>query len=186
MTWKKLGDIQPLYNHVTIVAGDIQVMGDWPGAEKAGYPDDEYDLASGTVMVFDLSLLRATVFTDGASFRLLASPDGKGTENVDEATLASAVEAPGSAQVWGSFEVEHGALVLTSADCATPHEGATTDAPPELPRIPRAIPSEPTRLGQTMIVSPCENGRYEVSTVAKVNAKHRTFDTLALITIRRA
>lgn len=38
MAWKKLGDIHPLYNHVTLVAGDIDVMAGWPGAEAAGYP----------------------------------------------------------------------------------------------------------------------------------------------------
>ena len=37
-------------------------MTGWPGAEAADYPDDEYELDAGTVMVFDLNLVKPTVF----------------------------------------------------------------------------------------------------------------------------
>lgn len=99
MAWTKIGDIRPLYSHVAVVAGDIAVMGAWPGAEAAGYPEDEYELDAGTVMIFDLNLVGPTVFWDVGRIQLVASLDGKGTANVDEATLASALDAPGSTHV---------------------------------------------------------------------------------------
>lgn len=184
MAWKRLGDIHPLYNHVTLVAGDINVMAGWPGAEAAGYPDDEYELDSGTVLVFDLNLVKPTVFMNDGCIRLLASLDGKGTANVDDATIATALDAPGSTKTWGSFEVEHGAMVLTCSDCATPVEGTSTGDPKQ-PNLPKNAPGEPTRLGNTMLVIPCENGRYDVSQVAKVEAKHGSFDFLLQLTIRK-
>ena len=185
MTWTKLGNISPLYNGVTVVAGDIAVMAGWPGAEAAGYPDDEHELDAGSVSVFDLNLLCPTVFTDGRCVRLLASPDGKGTENVDDATIAAALDASVSMEPSWSFEVEHGAMVLTCADCATPAEGANAEDPKQ-PSIPKTVPAEPVRRGKTMVVIPCVNGVYEVSRPTKLEAKHRTFDVLLQITIRLA
>lgn len=185
MAWTKLGDIRPLYNHVAVVAGDLAVMAGWPGAEAAGYPEDEYELDAGTVMVFDLNLVGPTVFLDQGRIQLVASLDGKGTANVDEATLASALDAPGSTQVWGSFDVAHGAMVLTCADCATPVEGTST-ADPKRAAIPKEVPAEPVRVGKTMIVIPCANGRYDVSQVAKVEAKHGGFDFVLKLTITKA
>jgi hypothetical protein len=184
MSWTKVGDIQPLYNHTTVVAGDLEVMTGWPGAEAAGYPDEEYELPAGNVMLFDLNLSRPTVFTDGTRIRLLASPAGKGTANVDDVVLAAALEGQGADSVWGTFEVEHGAMVLSCSDCATPRQGAGADDPNQ-PGIPTTVPREPILIGRTLMVIPCTNGRYQVSDVGKVSAAHGSFDYLLQVTIRR-
>lgn len=184
MSWIKIGDIQPLYNHTTLVAGDLEVMTGWPGAEAAGYPDEEYELPAGNVMVFDLNLSRPTIFTDGTRITLLASPAGKGTANVDDAVLAAALDAQGVDTVWGTFEVEHGAMVLSCSDCATPRQGAAAGDPRQ-PGIPTTLPREPTLIGGTLMVIPCPNGRYQVSDVAKVSAAHGAFAHLLHVSISR-
>lgn len=76
-------------------------------------------------------------------------------------------------------------MVLTCADCATPVEGTST-ADPKRATIPKDVPAEPVRLGKTMIVIPCANGRYDVSQVAKVEAKHGSFEFLLKLTITKA
>jgi hypothetical protein len=185
MAWTKLGNISPLHSGVTVVAGDIAVMTGWPGAEAAGYPDDAYELATGTVSLFDLSLLSPTVFTNGNCVRLIASPDGKGTGNVDDATVAEVLGTAVPLEPGWSFDVAHGAMVLSCADCATPAEGAKAEDSNQ-PSIPKTAPPEASRRGKTMVVLPCDNGVYLVSEPTKVEAKHRTFDFLLQINIWRA
>jgi hypothetical protein len=172
MVWTKLGDIERRYNHVTLVAGDLEVVRAWPGNEAAGFPDDEYDLPSGSVAIFDLDLLKPIVFCAPNAVRLLASPDDLGSTNVDDATLAAAVEEPGRDQVAGTFEVEHGAMVVLCADWAG-HE------------VQLAASTEPT-LGKGFAVIPCANGRYQVSTASSVKATHGGFDRMVQVTISRA
>ena len=193
MSWKRIGDIRPRYNASTLVAGDARVMTGWPGAEEAGYPDDEYDLDAGSVMIFDLDLMTPVVFHAKDCVRLLASFDGLGSKNVNDATLARALAEPGNDAVWGTFEVTSGAMVLTNSDCATP----ASDAPiSELsksgyeegttPHIPDKLPSKPVLIGKTMMVIPCANGRYEVTKVGKVDAPVGDFEQMLQLTIRRS
>ncbi len=172
MTWTQLGDIKRRYTKVTLVAGDLEVMRAWPGYEAAGFPDDEYELPAGEVMIFDLNLLQPIVFHADGAVRLLASFDDMGSKNVDEATLHSAVELPGSDEVWGAFEVESGALALVCADWpASELALASTDRP---------------MVGHGFAVIPCPNGRYEVSQAASVEVAGAKLGRLITLTIRRA
>lgn len=172
MTWTRLGDITRRFNKVTLVAGDLEVMRAWPGYEAAGFPDDEYELSDGEVMIFDLDLLQPVVFHADGAVRLIASLDDMGSKNLDEATLRTAVDQPGSDEVWGAFEVESGALALVCADWPAS----------ELALAPAAQPT----LGKGFAVIPCPNGRYEVSGVAALKIPNGKFDKLLTLTIRRA
>ena len=144
----------------------------WPGFEAAGYPDDEYELPDGEVMIFDLNLLQPIVFHADGVVRLLASFDDMGSKNHDDATLNKAVDLPGSDEVWGAFEVTSGAFALVSADWAAS----------ELALAPAVQPMLENRFA----VIPCPNGRYEVSQAAAVKIKNGKFDKMITLTIRHA
>lgn len=172
MPWTQLGDIKPRYSHVTLVAGDWNVVRAWPGAEAAGFPDDEYALEHGVVTVFDLELLRPIVFAGQDAARLLASPDGRGSLDKDATTLAAAVEQPASDVVQGTFEVTSGAMAVLCADWAGSDVGL-------------AQCGEPT-LTTGVAIIPCANGRYVVTERTRVKAAMGDFDYLLQVTIHRA
>lgn len=137
---RKLGDIRARFNHLTLVVGDAQVVPGWAGMEAHGFPDDEVELDGGSVFVFDLNLLRTVVFRSDDGLRLVASFDGLGSTNVDEATLLAAAAEDGNPEERGTFDVTSGAMILSCADCVSP--GAN---------------------GVSTMVIPCENGQYVVS-----------------------
>jgi hypothetical protein len=172
MTWNKLGDISRRYSKVTLVAGDLDVIRAWPGFEAAGFPDDEYKLASGSVMIFDLNLLKPTIFCGDNTVRLLASFDDLGSKNIDDATFAAALAQPGSPDVWGTFEVETGAFVLLCADWPARELAIATATAPTL--------------GSGFAVIPCVNGTYEVSAARSVKVSYGDFDRMVQVTIRRS
>lgn len=176
MTWTKLGDITRRYNKVTLVAGDLEVMRAWPGFEAAGFPDDEYELPGGEVMIFDLDLLQPIVFHADNAIRFLASFDDSGSKNVDDATLNAMIELPGSDEVWGAFEVESGAIALLCADWAGSEVALA--------------PADRPTLGKGFAIIPCANGRYEVSQAAALDVPKGgptlVRGKLLQLTIRRA
>jgi hypothetical protein len=173
MPWQKIGDILPVHNSSTLIAGDAKVVACWPSAEAAGYPDDEYQLDSGNVIIFDLNLLQPVVFEQGGTLRLIASFGGQGSKNIDEATLASVLGHPASDQTCGTFEVTSGALVVANWDLAAPV-------------VPVELPKGPTLVGKNMVLLPCPNGTYEVSAVTQVEAPAVTRKKLLQLAIRRA
>lgn len=171
MSWIKLGDIARRYNKVTLVAGDLEVIRAWPGFEAAGFPDDEYELPDGEVLIFDLNLLQPIVFHADNAVRLLASFDDMGSARLDDATLRAALDQPGSDKIWGSFEVESGAFALICADWPA--------AELDLKQV-----TKPT-LGTGFAVIPCTNGRYKVSQPASVKVANGNFDKMIQASIRR-
>lgn len=195
MAWKHMGDIKPRFDSSTLVVGDSAVMSGWPGAEAADYPDDEYALDAGEVMIFDLNLLQPTVFCGTDAVRFVSRFGGVGSRDVDEKAMDEAVNTEPSdpESKWGEFEVSSGAMVITNSDCATPLEGTPLSEissegfdEGETPFIPSELPTTPTLLGNTMLVVPCSNGRYVVSQASKVPVQDGDFDAMLQLTIRRA
>lgn len=173
MPWRRIDDLRPVYSASTLVAGDANVVATWPGAEAAGYPDDEYACEAGVVAIFDLNLLQPVVFEQDGVIRLLASFGGLGSKGLDDATLLAALEQPGSDEVWTTFDVTSGALAIVNADVASP----------DVPTVPLAAPA---LIGEHLIVFPCANGSYHVTAPAKVAAPEARSGHLIQLTIRPA
>lgn len=154
-----------------LVAGDLDVMKDWPGEED---PDGDAltELPKGVVASFDLELQAPDVLFSAAQNELvLLAVHGNGRslrEEHEDDELAVEVAKPIAEQGEAlRFEVGSRAIALSIAYNATPAVGASVaqlDASrfdPRTPRLPATAPEKPLYEAELLVV-PVANGSYEI------------------------
>ncbi len=179
MGWDYVADILPRYDAGALVIGSRETVAGWPGNEAVGFEDEDIELDTGTVFVFDLNLLQPAVFVDGEVIKLIASFTGVGSRGVDPAAMAEALAQPVDEEdELGTFEVTDGQLVLMNAD-----QALAGDDPEKLELPPPATaPSAPHR---SIVTVPCTNGTWRISEPVTIPARFGTFDTAIALIIRR-